>query len=72
MLQIPIIDSIIPFSVEALNDLYQKLSFPQRAHIFEIFMPKDAQLPKKNSPYPYSIFYVNENHIISTLCYLLG
>jgi hypothetical protein len=72
MLQIPRIDSAIPFSVEALNDLYQKLSFPQRAQIFEIFLPEDAQFPKKNPPYPSSIFSVRENQIISILCYLLG
>jgi hypothetical protein len=29
-------------------------------------------LPKKNPPYPSSIFSVRENQIISTLCYLLG
>jgi hypothetical protein len=34
MLQIPRIDSASPFSIEILNDLYQKLSFPQRAQIF--------------------------------------
>jgi hypothetical protein len=48
------------------------LSFPQRAHIFEIFLPEDAQLPKKNPPYPSSIFSIRENQIISILCYLLG
>ena len=72
MLQIPRIDFSIPFSIESLNDLYQKLSFPQRAQIFEIFLPEDAQLPKKNPPYPSSIFSVRANQIISTLCYLLG
>jgi hypothetical protein len=50
MLQIPRSDPAIPFSIEALNDLYQKLTFPQRAQIFEIFLPEDAQLPKKNPP----------------------
>jgi hypothetical protein len=29
-------------------------------------------LPKKNPPYTSSIFFVRENQIISTLCYLLG
>jgi hypothetical protein len=72
MLQIPKIDSVIPFSVEALNDLYHKLSFSQRDHIFKIFLPEDAQLPKKNPPYPSSIFFIRENHIISILCYMLG
>jgi hypothetical protein len=72
MLQIPKIDSASPFSIEILNDLYQKLSFPQRAQIFEIFLPEDAQLPKKNPPIHSSIFSVKGNQIISTLCCLLG
>jgi hypothetical protein len=72
MLQIPIIDSGSSFSIEVLKDLYQKLSFPQRAQIFEIFLPEYAQLPKKNPPYPSTIFYVRENQIISTLYYMLG
>jgi hypothetical protein len=50
MLQIPQSDSTTPFSVKALNELYQKLTFPQRAPIFEIFLHEDAQLPKKNPP----------------------
>jgi hypothetical protein len=72
MLKIPISDFAIPFSIESLNDLYQKLTFPQRAQIFEIFLPEDAQLPKKNPPYSSSIFTINANHIISILFYLLG
>jgi hypothetical protein len=71
MLQIPTIDSTGPFSIEVLNDVYQKISFPQRAQIFEIILLEDAQLPKKNHPYPSSIFSIGENQIISTLCYLL-
>jgi hypothetical protein len=35
-------------------------------------LPEDAQLPKKNPPYPSSIFSVRANQIISILCYLLG
>jgi hypothetical protein len=72
MLQIPKNDSTTPFFVEALNELYQKLTFPQRAQIFEIFLPEDAQFPKKNPPYPSSIFIEKENQIISMLSYLLG
>jgi hypothetical protein len=72
MLQIPRSDFAIAFSIEALNDLYQKLTFPQRAQIFKIFLPEDAQLTKKNPPYPSSIFSVRANQIISILCYLLG
>jgi hypothetical protein len=72
MLQIPRNDSAIPFSIEALNDLYQKLTFPQRAQIFEIFLPEDAQFPKKNPPYSSSIFTVKANQIIPMLSYLLG
>ena len=72
MLQIPRIDYAIPFSIEILNYLYQKLSFPQRAQIFDIFLLEDAQLPKNNPPYPSSIFSVKGNQILSTLCFLLG
>jgi hypothetical protein len=72
MLHIPIIDSYIPFSIKALDYLYKKISFPQRAQIFEIFLPEDVEFPKKKPPYPSSIFSVKENQIISTLCYLLG
>jgi len=71
ILKIPRSNSAILFSIEALNDLYQKITFPHRAHIFEIFLPKDAQLPKKNPPYPSSIFTVEANQIISILSYML-
>jgi hypothetical protein len=72
MLQIPRANSLSPFSIEILTDLYQKLSFPQRVHIFELFLPKNSQLPKKNPPYHSSIFSVKGNQIISSLCFLLG
>jgi hypothetical protein len=72
MMQIPRTDSVTPFSIEILTKLYQNLLFPQRAQIFEIFLPEDAQLPKKNPPYPSSIFSVKGNQIISSLCCLLG
>lgn len=45
-----------PFSLEALTELYQKLDFARRANIFDIFLPKNAQLPKQNPPYPSPIF----------------
>ena len=70
MLQVPKNDSTTPFSIEALNELYQKLTFSQRAQIFEIFLLEDAQFPKKNPPYPSSIF--QDNQIISMLSCLLG
>jgi hypothetical protein len=53
MLQIQKIDSVIHFSVESLNDLYQKISFPQRAQIFEIFFQKTLSCLRKILPiYP--------------------
>jgi hypothetical protein len=52
--------------------MYQNLSFPQRAQIFELFLPQDAQFPKKNPPYHSSILSKNGNQIISTLCCFLG
>jgi hypothetical protein len=42
MLQIPRTDFASPFSIEIMNELYQKLYFPQRAQIFKIFLPEDA------------------------------
>ena len=53
-------------------DLYQKLTFPQRAQIFEIFLPEDVELPKKNPPYPASMFPERAKHIISLVSFLLG
>jgi hypothetical protein len=52
--------------------LYQSLSFPQRAQIFELFLPQDSQLPKKNPPYHCSLFSEKGNQVISSLCCLLG
>jgi hypothetical protein len=72
MMQIPRVESTSPFNLEVITELYQKLSFPQRAHIFEIFLPQAAQLPKKNPPYPSSLFSVKGNQVISSLYALLG
>jgi hypothetical protein len=72
MMQVPRAESLSLFSIEVLTELYQKLSFPQRAQIFEIFLPESAQLPKKNPPYHSSIFSEKGNQIISSLCCLLG
>jgi hypothetical protein len=72
MLQIPRVDSPSPFNLEILTELYQNLSFPQRAQIFELFLPQDAQLPKTNPPYPSSLFSERGNQVISSLCSLLG
>jgi hypothetical protein len=72
MTQIPRTKSISPFYLEVITELYQKLSFPQRAQIFKIFLPQVAQLPKTNPSYPSSLFSVKGNQIISSLCALLG
>jgi hypothetical protein len=72
MMQIPRTESAFPFNLEIITELYQKLSFPQRAQIFELFLPQDAQLPKSNPPYPSSMFSEKGNQIISSLCSLLG
>jgi hypothetical protein len=72
VLQIPIADSASPFSIEILTELYHKLSFPQRAQIFECFLPENTKFPKTNPPYHSSIFSVKGNQIISSLCCLLG
>jgi len=65
-------ESHSPLTIEVLMEIYQNLSFPQRAQLFELFLPQEAQLPKKNPPYHSSIFSEKGNHIISSLCCLLG
>jgi hypothetical protein len=72
IMQIPRADSLSHLSIEILTEMYQKLYFPWRVQIFELFLPKNAQLPKKNPPYHSSIFSVKGNHVISSLCCLLG
>jgi hypothetical protein len=72
MMQIPCAESASPFNLEILTELYQKMAFPQRAHIFELFLPTSTQLPSTNPPYPSSMFSTKGNQIISSLCALLG
>jgi hypothetical protein len=72
MMQIPRAESSSPFNLEVITELYQKLSFPQRAQIFELFLPQAAHLPKTNPLYPSSLFLVKGNQVISSLCTLLG
>lgn len=72
MLQVSHSDSLTPFSLEDLKEIYQKLNFPQRARIFEFFLPKDSQLPKKNPPYPSSIFPQRTRQFVSVLSSILG
>jgi hypothetical protein len=72
MMQIPRADSVSPFNLEILTELYQKMNFPQRAQIFELFLPTSAQFPSTNPPYPSSTFSTKGNQIISSLCALLG
>jgi hypothetical protein len=72
MMQIPRVDSVSPFNLEILTELYQKMTFLQRAQIFELFLPTFAQLPSTNPPYLSSMFSTKGNQIISPLCTLLG
>jgi hypothetical protein len=72
MMQISRADSASPFNLEIITELYQKLSFPQRAQIFELFLPQSAQLPTTNPPYPSSLFSIKGNQVITSLCALLG
>jgi hypothetical protein len=71
-MQIPHAESLSPFNLEILTELYQKMTFPQRAQIFEIFLPTSIQFPSTNPPYPSSMFSTKGNQIISSLCALLG
>jgi hypothetical protein len=72
MMQIPRAESASPFNLEILTELYQKMTFPQRAQIFDLFLPTSAQLPSTNPPYPSFMFSTKGNQIISSLCALLG
>jgi hypothetical protein len=45
MMQIPRADSASPFNLEILTELYQKMTFPQRAQIFELFLPHPLNFP---------------------------
>ena len=72
MLVIPENDSLRHFSTVVLMDLYHKLTFPQRAQIFEIFLPEDVELPKKNPPLPASMFLERAKQTISLVSFMLG
>jgi hypothetical protein len=72
MMQIPHVEAASPFNLEILTELYQKMTFPQRSQIFEIFLPNSTQFPSTNPPYPSSMFSTKGNQIISSLCALLG
>jgi hypothetical protein len=48
------------------------MTFPQRAQIFDLFLPAFAQFPSTNPPYPSSMFSTKGNQIISSLCSLSG
>jgi hypothetical protein len=56
MMQISRDESHSLLTIEVLTEIYQNPSFPQREHFFYLFLPRDAQLPKKNPPYHSSIF----------------
>jgi len=72
MMQITRPEYASPFNLEILAELYQKLTFPQRAQIVELFLPTSAPLLSTNPPYTYSLFSTKGNQIISALCALLG
>jgi len=59
-------------SVDSLMELYKNLTFPHKAKIFETFLPMNVQFPKKNPPYPSSMFLEMTKQIISIVSYLLG
>jgi hypothetical protein len=61
MMQIPQANPASPFNLEILTELYQKMNFPQRAQIFELFLPPSTQFPSTNPPYPSSMFSTKGN-----------
>jgi hypothetical protein len=72
MLQITRPDSVVLFNLEVLTELYQRMTFPQRAQIFELFSPPSSPIPTTSPPYSSSIFSTKGNQIISAVCALLG
>jgi len=72
MMQISRANSASRFNLEILTELYQKMNFPERAQIFELFLPPSAQFPTTNPPYPSSMLSTKGNQIISSLCAFLG
>jgi hypothetical protein len=48
------------------------MTFPQRAQIFELFLPPSAQFPSTNPLYLSSMFSTKGNQVISSFCALLG
>jgi hypothetical protein len=71
MMQVPKVESPSTFTLEFLTKMYQNLYFPQRAQIFEFFLPQNAQFLKKIPPYYSSMFSEKGNQVISSLCSLL-
>ena len=54
------------------NKPYKNLTFPHKAKIFEVFLPKDAQLPKTDPPYSSSIFLKGPSRLFpSSLTFLV-
>lgn len=72
MMQAPTTENATPFSHEELIELYQKLDFTKRAKTLELLLIEDAPLPKKNHPYPSSIFPERTKKIVTVISYLLG
>lgn len=72
MMLVPTMENTTPFSLEAPTQLYQNPNFATRAKFFEIFLPKNAQFPKNNPPYPSSIFLDQPMQIISMISHILG
>lgn len=60
------------FSIDSLMEIYQKLTFPQRAKIFEIFLLENVELRRTSPPYPSSMFPKMTRQVISIVSCLLG
>ena len=72
MMQAQTTNNATPCSQEALIEIYKKLDFSKRAQTFELFMTENDPLPKKNPPFPASIFPERSKQIITHISYLLG
>ena len=72
MMLAPTVNNGTPFYYEALVEIYQKLDFAKRAQTLELFLAQDASLPKKNPPYPSSLFPERTKQITIFISYVLG
>ena len=72
MILAPTFNNGTPFSHEAIVEIYQKLDLAKRTQTLELFLAQDASFPKKNPPYPSSLFPKRTKNITTIISYHFG